>query len=410
MAERKRIIWIDQLKGFIFFLVILGHFKMIDATAKSYIYSFHMPIFFFITGLNYNVTKIFNTKPKDYLIKLSTRMLVPYVWMETTVMCVRQVAVMIQGGEVPASRYIKGMLVGHSHFIDTTVNPLYFLLILYLAEVGLFLLVKVFKGKRNAVLAGCIALIPLSILTPKLSLPWHLNVVPAAMLFIMIGNLLMDVYRKNEEKISSISTLKNITMAIAFLIVGAIVWKFNGRFSLHGNKYGNDFALALISALATSIGVTLIFIRIPKIKFLTFVGRYTLFYMGTHASLISLLQVIFKGHISNPLFIVCGSIAIYFALIPVTMLCKKIAPFILGISNPGEGAILTAGQIASVIAATCIPYSYFLRHLKDGFLISTPILTAASIIAYFVICAIAFFLLRKVFTFAFLIDKKTSKT
>lgn len=408
MGKKERIIWIDQLKGFIFFLVILGHLS-INTTLKSYIYSFHMPIYFLITGLNYNTEKIYQAKAKDYLIKLSTRMLVPYVWMQTTIMCVRFVEALIRGGEVPASRYIKGMLYGNSIKIASAANPLYFVLVLFLAEAALFFVIKLVKGNKTAVCAICILVLPLSLFTQGVALPWHLNVTPFAMFLIMLGNLLMGAYRANEEKIRELSNLKNILIAVLLLLIGAIAWYYNGRFSLHDNKYGKNFVIAMISALSTSTALALIFIRIPKIRFLSFVGKYTLFYLGTHKALITLARAICRGHSKEPIFNAVTAVVIFFALIPITMFFKKFAPFVLGIYNSGQGTVLTIGQVVCVLAATCVPYRYFLIHLKDGLLISTAPLTIVSVAAYFVLCTATFFLLRKVFTFAFLIEPKKSQ-
>lgn len=54
--EKKRIFWLDNLKGFLIILVVLGH--CIQNTTESYqfdilfryIYSFHMPLFMFVSG------------------------------------------------------------------------------------------------------------------------------------------------------------------------------------------------------------------------------------------------------------------------------------------------------------------------------------------------------------------------
>ncbi|WP_368384475.1 acyltransferase family protein [Polaribacter sp. AHE13PA] len=44
VSNQKRINWIDQIKGFGIILVVIGHnFPLIE----NYIYSFHMPLFFF---------------------------------------------------------------------------------------------------------------------------------------------------------------------------------------------------------------------------------------------------------------------------------------------------------------------------------------------------------------------------
>lgn len=54
--ENKRLSEIDILRGFAIFLVVLGHITHISEL-RNYIWGFHIPIFFFISGLLFNETK-----------------------------------------------------------------------------------------------------------------------------------------------------------------------------------------------------------------------------------------------------------------------------------------------------------------------------------------------------------------
>jgi fucose 4-O-acetylase-like acetyltransferase len=53
---KKRLIYIDRLKGFAIYLVVLGHIyqnMVVQGTETilfSLIYAFHMPLFFFLSG------------------------------------------------------------------------------------------------------------------------------------------------------------------------------------------------------------------------------------------------------------------------------------------------------------------------------------------------------------------------
>ena len=70
----KRIDYIDILKGFGIVLVLLGHLP-IPEVVKMWIYSFHMPLFFFCSGL------FFRPKPLFPALKKNMRAtLVPYLF------------------------------------------------------------------------------------------------------------------------------------------------------------------------------------------------------------------------------------------------------------------------------------------------------------------------------------------
>lgn len=56
MDNSKRIDWVDVAKGVGIFLMVMGHSSMPDAVNR-WIYSFHMPLFFLLSGLVFNPGK-----------------------------------------------------------------------------------------------------------------------------------------------------------------------------------------------------------------------------------------------------------------------------------------------------------------------------------------------------------------
>ena len=80
MSEKIRIEWIDYAKVFGIWLVILGHIlnagRPIEAELHMLVYSFHMPFFFFVSGL------LFSTKGMAFVPFLKTKaksLIVPYI-------------------------------------------------------------------------------------------------------------------------------------------------------------------------------------------------------------------------------------------------------------------------------------------------------------------------------------------
>uniref|UniRef100_UPI001C2F5592 acyltransferase family protein n=1 Tax=Micrococcus sp. GbtcB5 TaxID=2824750 RepID=UPI001C2F5592 len=56
----NRVEWIDTAKGMGIFLVILGHTGSLGGRITNYIYSYHMPLFFFLSGYLFSVGKYSN--------------------------------------------------------------------------------------------------------------------------------------------------------------------------------------------------------------------------------------------------------------------------------------------------------------------------------------------------------------
>ena len=61
-SPNNRIIWIDISKGLGIILVVLGHTSLSKISQISYdwIYSFHMPLFYLLSGLCFNNHKYNN--------------------------------------------------------------------------------------------------------------------------------------------------------------------------------------------------------------------------------------------------------------------------------------------------------------------------------------------------------------
>lgn len=404
--KKDRIVWLDQLKGIAFFFVILGHLD-INSTLLSWICSFHMPLFFFATGFNFKIEKLAQTRAADYCKRLFLRLLVPYVWMQLLSMLLRFVQLtVLKHEEVPAALYIRGIIRGHSRLATAPSNPLYFVLLLFLAQLLLFCIIKLTGGRRLPVFALAFALLPLSLFTEHLRLPWHCNVAPAAACLILCGNALGQLYRKNEEKVRALSLPKTLGCSLGLALCGAIIWYFNGRTSIHGNHFGKDFSMALLTALATCIALALLTMKLPKLSWLNLAGQNTLLFMGLHKPLILCMEAAFPAQKKTPLFIACAAVVCFAALLPVTLWFRRFAPFVVGAASSFSDTKIKIGQAVCVVGATCVPYLYAVNHLKGGLLRSTPLLCVLAVAAYLLICAALWFVLRRLIRFPFLPQAK----
>lgn len=72
LLEKSRIAWLDVFKGIGIILVVFGH-VYVNNIASNWIYSFHMPLFFFATGYTYKKRGI-----KSDIIRKAKLLLIPY--------------------------------------------------------------------------------------------------------------------------------------------------------------------------------------------------------------------------------------------------------------------------------------------------------------------------------------------
>lgn len=84
---RQRIVWIDELKAFAIILVVMGHvlisrFLPQFAVWHDVIYSFHMPLFMFLSGLfAYKATEaVERGMKKKYIENKFRQLLLPVIF------------------------------------------------------------------------------------------------------------------------------------------------------------------------------------------------------------------------------------------------------------------------------------------------------------------------------------------
>lgn len=75
ILEKKRIEWIDYLGGFAMLLVFMQHAKVPLITRM--ILTFHMPLFFYISGFLFIENKSFKKSFKKFFAGKVKRLLVP---------------------------------------------------------------------------------------------------------------------------------------------------------------------------------------------------------------------------------------------------------------------------------------------------------------------------------------------
>ena len=66
----KRLVWIDLAKGIGVILMVIGHMPSMPSVIHDWIFSFHMPLFFFLSGYLFSKKKVadcFKTSIKNYL-------------------------------------------------------------------------------------------------------------------------------------------------------------------------------------------------------------------------------------------------------------------------------------------------------------------------------------------------------
>ena len=228
MKETKHLEWIDLLKGITILLVIVGHTIPEKSTIWILIYSFHIPLFFIISG--YTFKKVEKEKLFTYFFHDVKRILLPVVVLRF-ISCLIGVGYKrydLQTGLVDMLRRIKWAMVDDAtvkYFSFPEIKApgigiLWFLMALFVAKtIYRFLLYIPAKYRVVIIFAGLMANMYMGYM--KILLPLTLNIVFLVMTFMEFGYELneYDVVSKSLPRwIYVILTAAWLTATLIFVI------------------------------------------------------------------------------------------------------------------------------------------------------------------------------------------------
>lgn len=334
--KSKRIEWLDSLRGFAMFFVILGHIAANSSSQILLIYSFHMPLFFMISGATFRAGKYssFFECIKDKAKKL----LLPYVFLYLINIPFWYLnKKILSSNSHSLSEVLFGIFPANQSIETMSSGALWFLPTLFLISVVFYGIVELDrKGKfkiEASMLICFLLMVYLSLFYGKAT-PWHWAVVPMGVIFYFFGWAFIQHKDSFLNLVLGKGSLPE-TAKIRFIIVGIALFAFgiwaayaNGKISMHGNSY-NTIALALISSTFISLALTMLMMKLPKIKLLDYAGKNSIIFFGFHIALIRFLEnwSITAGFASA--HVLATAVIVFVAMVPVSMFVNKFCPFIV---------------------------------------------------------------------------------
>lgn len=108
MMEKKRLSWVDVTKGFLMILVVIGHYPgQLDFPLAKYIYWFHMPAFFILSGMFFKPI-LEKGITKQAIHKRFMQLIVPYLFFLVTITVIRY-GMEIGSGNMDVSWYLNDL-------------------------------------------------------------------------------------------------------------------------------------------------------------------------------------------------------------------------------------------------------------------------------------------------------------
>lgn len=311
----SRIEWLDILRGFMMYFVIYGHVTEWD-DAIDYIYSFHMPVFFLISGITSRFGR--ETSALRFIWKKFFGLMVPYFILNLYVVPLRKWLEFIGECNLQSvSDQILGILFSNSNTgYKMASNTLWFLPCLFLTSVLFFLLRRTaariaekFLTKENIAfrlpkmtdfLTAFLVILTISVAT-LLDLNqgsggiWHYRGAIYCTAFFLAGYLLVPLLQSFQGHIQASEPFLMSQVMILFYI-GYILSDQNGFVSIIRNQYGNLF-MYYGSAICTGLAFVFLFMILSEFqtfrklaKPFDYIGRKTLPYIAFQVPVMKLLS------------------------------------------------------------------------------------------------------------------------
>lgn len=272
---QNRVPLYDNLKAIGIVLVILGHVTENHALHGA-IYAFHMPLFFFISGMLY--------KQRDrYAIKLARTVLWPY-FVFAILSFAYWVMIEVRVRPVPADTSVLEQFMNIFYPINIGKNAhimnvvLWFLPALYLCSIAYHYLLRHIDGTKAQLTAAMIIAIILQCF--KIQLPLCIPQALGALPFFVLGHMLNGKIR-NFEKCSNKEKYIVYSMTVVIFI---LLWIYSPGGEVRTMNYPMGYIPYLAVAACCIMAISM---ACPgkHIKALSFLGCNSLAIMLTHEPL-----------------------------------------------------------------------------------------------------------------------------
>ena len=332
-VNEKRIEFIDIAKALGIIFVVAGHAVSSDSEIKRILYSFHMPLFFILSGMLLRARKDVDIRRIREQInkKLSALMLPYFVW-----------------GLIYSSLSVKHLILllygtRETLVLAESLSSLWFLPVLFLAfmisDVVLMLLGWIGKYMDGIVFSGAAVCFLIGLLLPHQPVygdPWGADIAFVAAGFMLLGTIIFHWINRNA----------NSSGKIVVAIAACVIFVFSIRYSsssvgyvLMGNAdYGNPVVF-IINSMAGSLFVVMVCFLAPRVhrfRILQWIGARTMGIFIVHKPIVNAVKTIATEVIINSDNIVALGVVTLISLAAscvAVALIEHIIPEIIGLKR-----------------------------------------------------------------------------
>ena len=346
--KEKRLDYLDMIKGIGIVLVVLGHTPTLSEDILTWLFSFHMPLFFIVSGMLFAFKDSAREQFLPYLNKRLKSTMIPYLWFSLINIGIDVCRLYVHPENVGSEAIVADVLQTVSFF---GISVLWFLPTIFMGELCLYGLIR----KCPPWLIGIISMVSLWLPAVggwmiKLYLPMEGNLfltwlgyllmmllrVLTALVFMLVGYVAYYWLKR-----FSIKAVWEIVLGSGCLLLNVVAAFANGVVNLHYLVYQNVL-LYYLAACSAVIGLILICRHVRPFWFLIFLGRNSLIIMLTHMDCqVMNLSIRFATAVSERMptaegliFRVCLYLALLIGELLFIWLINRFGFFLIGKKKP----------------------------------------------------------------------------
>ena len=328
-ASGSRLAWVDTAKGLGILLVILCHVHN-EGVVNDWIYSFHMPLFFFLSGYLFRA----GDDPRDFLRRKVRSLLVPYFAFGIPLTIFD---VLWCGGSLADVPWALLHLC-----LQKRMYTLWFLACLFVLEVLLFVLVYSFRCSMSQWILLCLVL-PVGgwiyYLLGGGSLYWNIDVVPMAFPFLCGGYFVRQWSARSGERWERMRVRGPVFWLAVGLAVNVCCYVLNVVLVGGGLEFFHCHYGVLPLTYASAFGGILMVCMACQFlhsRVLTYVGRNSMLFFAWHQTFgLPVVRELMTAVGADPegMTAAClpGSVLVQFVLVLVMMAgCNEVVKVLRG--------------------------------------------------------------------------------
>lgn len=319
LVFKKREAWIDWSKTILIFLMVLGH-NNLPGCERTWIYGFHMPAFFIISGY------LFKPRPWKRTIK---GLFIPIVVFSIVRFCFYVLNQSVKGTMLwdwsLIGRCLLPFLKANVYNEVTLFSGVWFLMCLLFCRLLCGDIIGTLSKKWILSIGG-VSLLYMSLegMIPFISVvnDWFLYRTIACLPFFSLGIL----WKQYSKRIRF-----SVILFMGLLMVYHLIVFRQGYVEMFSGVFGVNYIIAFIVALGGSYALFMLTTKLPNKQMSIIYSTGTLFILGIHKIFINIFEILGGRYLNNTTLssLVYTVLVMIMCYYPIKWSMKK-APWLLG--------------------------------------------------------------------------------